>query len=198
MNIQNPSFPTTGAPGSPLLQAFEHAAATHDAVRITLDGTDFQVHGVGVMPQSRREVAWVSAADAQTDTTSVFVAALNQSFTSGIATAVARELDLRPAPGMPLASRSVQQALDMAQTGSRALSGVDFFTRLQFSAGANGLEFRQVCETLGRDHTAFTAAERQHIDTQMDQRFAQAQAQGVSPVGRELAEQWLRDALQPQ
>lgn len=179
-----------------MLEAFEQAAHKHDAVRITLDGAHWQVQGVGTMPQSRREVAWVSPDAAQSDTTSAFVQALGQSFSAGISAAVARQLDLQPAPGQALASRTVKLALDMAQTSRQALTGVDFLTRLQFSAAADGPEFRRVCESLALDAGALTAAERERIDAQLDERFAQAQASGASAVESDMAEQWLRQALQ--
>lgn len=195
LNIQSP-WTAVATATSPLLDAFRQAAQTHDAVRITLDGADWQVQGVGTMPQSRREVAWVSPDAAQPDTTSVFVQALEQSFSSGLSAAVARSLDLRPAPGQALSSRTVNQAVDMAQTGQQALSGVDFLTRLQFSAASNGPEFRRVCESLGQEAGAVTQERRQHIDAQMDARFAQAHASGASPVSGQQAEQWLRQALE--
>lgn len=194
MSIQNP-LPPPGANGTPLLDAFRQEASRHDAVHVTLDDSSWRVHGVGVMPQSRREVAWVSADEVPPDATSVFVQALQQSFSSGISQAVARALDLQPSPGQPLSSRTVTQALDMAETGHKALSGVDFFTRLQFSAVADGPQFRRVCASLERAGSSLLPAQREHIDRQLEQRFLEAQSRGASPVPPEVVEGWLKQAL---
>ena len=75
------------------------------------------------------------------------------------------------------------------------MSGVDFFTRLQFSAVADGAEFRRVCASLGRDTNSISVTERQRIDAQLDRSFEQARMQGTSPVGYDSAESWLLQAL---
>lgn len=195
LNISN--FPPgIEGPSTPkLLESFRQAARTSEAVSVTVDSTRWRVQGVGVMPHSQREVAWVDGGDARADTTSAFVHALASTFSSGITAAVARELELQPAPGRPLSSRTVTQALDMAETGQQAMSGVDFFTRLQFSAVADGAEFRRVCASLGRDTNSISVTERQRIDAQLDRSFEQARMQGTAPVGYDSAESWLLQAL---
>jgi len=175
---------------TPLLRAMADAAKTHEAVRVSLDGQDWQVHGVGEMPTSRREVAWVTP---DTDTTSVFVEALQQSFSEGVGDAVARALDLHPAPGKPLASRTIEQALVMAEVSQQALSGVNFLTRLQFSAVHDGADFRRISAATG--HTALSEQQRKQIDAELDLSFAKATREGSQTVAHEAVEEWLRAAL---
>jgi len=194
LSIENPSS-ASGPHAAPSLDAFRTAAEQHDAVSLTLDGERWRVQGTGVLPGSGLKVAWVRPENAQADTTSAFVQALGQSFAAGISRAVARELDLHPQPGQPLSSRTVTQAIDMAETGQRALNGVDFFTRLQFSAAKGGREFRRVCAEEGHATSKLSAADIQRIDQQLDQRFAQALSSGAVPVTYHDAERWLKEAL---
>jgi len=192
VSIEKNSFLPPNAIPIPSLDAFRQAAETHDAVLLSLDGETWKVLGIGTLPTSGRKVAWVENPEA--DTTSAFVQALNQSFSGGISRAVARELDLKASPGLPLASRTVIQALDMAQTGQKALAGVDFLTQLQFSATKNGSEFQRVLADVAPT-SALSASDREDIDRQLDRRFADAQAHGAGPVSPGNAEQWLKDAL---
>lgn len=195
MNIQNPTS-VSGSDATPSLQDFQTAASQHDAISLELDGEKWKVQGVGVMPGSGRTVAWVGPENEQTDTTSVFVQALGQSFSAGISRAVARELNLTPRPGQPLSSRDVTQAIDMAQTSQQALAGVDFLTRLQFSASKGGTEFKRVCAQENQDPKQLSPAALAHIDSQIDNQFQIAQAKGASPVSFADAERWLKAALQ--
>lgn len=196
MSIQPPVLPIGSSP-SALLESFRAAAQTHEAVRITLNGNSWDVQGVGNMPNSGREVAWVQASEGSTaDTASVFVQALQGSFSAGISQAVARELDLAPRPHQQsLSSRTVLQALDMAETGRQMLTGVDFLTQLHFSATNRGQGFVQTCTILGVDASGLSQSARAQIDTQMGQHFAQAQAAGQTPVSENQATQWLRGLL---
>lgn len=195
MNLQNLSS-TTGSQATPSLADFQTAANQHSNLSLELDGEKWQVRGVGVMPGSGRTVAWVGAESSQTDTTSVFVQALGQSFSAGIARAVARELHLEPNPGQPLSSRAVTHAIDMAQTSHQALAGVDFLTRLQFSASKGGSEFKRVCAQEGLDVAKLSSTTLAQIDRQMDSHFQIAQGKGAVPVLFTDAEKWLKAALQ--
>ena len=192
MTIQNNS-PALGN-ALPPLDAFSTAARSNESITLSLDGETWQVQGTGVLPGSGRQVAWVKPEDGQVDTTSAFVQALGQSFSAGISRAVARELDLSPAPGQALSSRKVEQAVDMAQHGQQALTGVDFFTRLQFSASSAGSEFKRISADMGVSGQ-LDSAQRARIDQQLDQKFAEAMAAGKSPVTYSDAERWLKEAL---
>lgn len=176
----------------PDLGRFEAAARGSESIYISVSGQSMQVLGTGTTPGGR-SVAWVAP---DVDTTRLFTEALEHSYGTGIATTVARELGLEPSPGKPLSSRTVAQALDMAQTSTQALSGVDFVTRLDCSAGMQGAGFTAACHDLGLDPAGLDPQRRQDIDQAMLLRFEQAAAQGRSPVAPGTAQAWLRELLQ--
>jgi len=190
MNI-NPSAPLSSHAG-PSLEHFEAAARDSAAVYISVSGQSMQVLGIGTSPGGR-SVAWV---EPDIDTTRLFTEALAHSYGPGITQVIARELGLEPSPGKPLSSRTVAQALDMAQTSSQALSGVDFATRLDHSANARGAGFLDACRALDIDPASLSPQRRQEIDAAMQIRFDQAAAQGQSPVTADTAQGWLRTLLQ--
>ena len=190
MNI-NPSVPLASQ-GSPSLAHFEAAAHDSEAVYISVSGQSMQVLGTGATPGGRN-VAWVAP---DIDTTRLFTDALANSYGNGITQTIVRELGLEPTPGKPLSSRTVSQALDMAQTSSQALSGVDFATQLDHSASARGAGFPTACRALTIDPASLSTQRRQEIDAAMQLRFEQASAQGQSPVMADTAQSWLRDLLQ--
>lgn len=171
-------------------EAFGAAAQAHADVRLSLNGEEWAVRGTGTMPGSGRQVAWV---DGGPDVTSVFVESLSRGFSRGIGNAVAREFDLQPSPGKPLSSRSVQDALAMAQTAQAPLAGVDFMTRLDLSAVGNGGGFRQVAQQAGVDPAGLSPARRQRIDAEMAGRFEAAAREG--PTALPVAAAWLTDLL---
>lgn len=195
MNIQNPSQ-ASGPQPAPSLDEFRNAAEQHEAISLSLDGEKWLINGTGVMPGSGRAVAWVRPENEQADTTSVFVQALGQSFPAGISRAVASELGLQPNPGQPLSSRTVTHAIDMAQTGQQALAGVDFFTRLQFSATKGGSEFERVCKQEGQSPSTLSQADKERIDRTLDDHFKLALSQRAVPVSYADAGKWLKEALQ--
>ncbi|MPN26955.1 hypothetical protein SDC9_174381 [bioreactor metagenome] len=122
--------------------------------------------------------------------------ALGQGFSSGISRAVARELGLTPAPGQSLSSRTVRQAIDMAETAQQAMSGVDFFTALSCSAAKNGPAFQRACQDLGVTASSLDMQAREQIDRSMERRFQSATQAGQSPVSMAAAEAWLRQELE--
>lgn len=134
-------------PSSPFvsLDAFAKAAESGQDVYVDIAGEKLQVLGMGATPGGR-SVAWVAP---NVDTTAMFAQALARSYGQGIASAVSRELGLEPNPGKPLSARTVALALDMAQTSSDALSGVDFLTRLALSAANGAPAFQQACADAG-------------------------------------------------
>jgi len=185
------SVPVTPHSG-PTLDAFAATAATGEAVYVSIDGQSMQVLGTGVTPGGR-SVTWVAP---DVDTVTMFTEALARTHGQGIAEVVARELGLQPSPGKPLSSRTVGLALEMAQTCSQAMSGVDFATRLEFSAASGGAGFQAACQALGIDPASVDAAQRQRIDEAMQLKFEQAEARGQAPVPPDTAQQWLRELLQ--
>ena len=193
MSIEHSSS-AFGPNQAPPLDAFRKEAEKHDAITLTLEGESWQVRGVGAMPDSGRQVAWVQSDNPEVDTTSEFVNALSRSFSAGISKAVTGLLDLQPSPGKPLSSRTVSEAIDMASTGAKAISGVDFFTRLQFSAASGGAEFQRVRNEMGLANK-LDMDDLKRVDSRLDQEFAKAQENGTSPITYLTAEGWLREAL---
>lgn len=190
MNITNRLSPAD-AIARPTLEAFQQAAKEGDWVHMSRDGTQWKVLATGTTP-SQRSVAWI---EPEADSTSAFVGALGQSFSSGIQASVVRELGLDPAPGKPLSSRTVMQAIDMAQTSRQTLLGVDFLTQLTMSAVNNASGFHGACQAMGLSGSAFDAQQREAIDAAMHKRFEAAAAQGQSPVPAQTAREWLREEL---
>lgn len=184
---------TSPSHAPPALEAFATAAKSSDVIYLSVSGQSLQVLGTGTSP-SGRSVAWV---DPDLDTARMFTDALGQHYGIGIAKAIARELELSPSPGRPLSSRTVAQALDMAQTASRVLAGVDFAVSLQCSAEASGGLFQAACRDLGIDPASLDQPQRQHIDATMHQRFEQAAQSGQGPVAPDVAMDWLRNLLHP-
>lgn len=175
----------------PPLEAFQSAAKEGAWVHVSRDGTQWKVLGSGTTP-SQRTVAWI---EPEADSTSAFVGALGQSFSQGIQASVVRELGLSPAPGKPLSSRTVMQAIDMARTSQQSLEGVDFLTQLTLNAVNNASGFQQACQGLGVAPHQLSAAQRDAIDAAMQQRFAIAAEQGQSPVSMTTAQSWLREEI---
>lgn len=190
MNITNRLSPAD-AIARPTLEAFQQAAKEGDWVHMSCDGTQWKVLATGTTP-SQRSVAWI---EPEADSTSAFVGALGQSFSSGIQASVVRELGLDPAPGKPLSSRTVMHAIDMAQTSRQTLLGVDFLTQLTMSAVNNASGFHGACQAMGLSGSAFDAQQREAIDAAMQKRFEAAAAQGQSPVPAQTAREWLREEL---
>ncbi|HZY20525.1 MAG TPA: hypothetical protein VFE82_18795 [Ramlibacter sp.] len=190
-----PIQPSSGAPaGLPPASAFGEAAQRAPEVRVSVDGQEYRVLAQGQLSGEKgaRSVAWIQG---DVDTTSVFVQALQQSYGGALSTAVARELGLDPAPGKPLASRLVQQALDMGQTGQKALAGVDFLTFIEHSATTGGGAYRRLLADAGIDPKSVSPAHKQQIDDGLRAQFAAAAAAGASPVPASTASDWLRSRI---
>lgn len=186
--------PLRGGP-SPLLEAFRESAGQGETVHVQVDGQELKVLAQGELHGSQggaRSVAWVQG---EVDTTSMFVEALSQSYGSSLSGALARELGLEPAPGKPLSSRQVTQALEMAETGRQALSGVDFLTALQHSAKAQGPGWQAVLTELGIAPDSLSVEQRTQVDERMEARFATAQVRGQSPVPVETVRGWLKEEI---
>lgn len=191
--ISNPLSPSvaTGIASPPALETFQKAAQQGEWLHVSQDGAEWRVKATGSTP-SQRSVAWV---EPHTDTTSTFVAALGQSFSRGIQSAVAHELGLQPAPGRALAGRTVLQAIDMAQTSQTAMQGVDFLTRLNVSAVHGSAAFIEACRHAGIAPETVGQEQRALLDARMGQRFEAAQDQRQGPVLEAVAGGWLRQEL---
>ena len=119
---------TGGAAFQPLsVDDFRREAAIGESVQVQVDGAEFKLVAMGKTP-SGRSVAWVEGCG---DTTKVFVEALEGAYGGRLSKAVAAELGLQPTPGQSLSSRTVREALDMAETANVALSGVRYGQQLQ-------------------------------------------------------------------
>lgn len=188
MTIDSVSRPT---PGSPQLDAFTQAAQGGGDVYISVAGEQLQVLGTGTTPGGR-SVAWVAP---DVDTVSMFSEALARTYGNGIASAVSRELGLTASPGKPLSARTIELAVDMAQTSRQALDGVDFATRLACSASTGSTVFLSACAQAGIDPAGVDAQKRQAIDVAMQQRFDHAAGTGQSPVSLGTARTWLSAVL---
>lgn len=189
MNVSNPL--SADAIARPSLDAFQQAAREGDWVHVSPDGTQWKVLGTGSTP-TQRSVAWI---EPEADATSAFVGALGHSFSQGIQASVVRELGLGPAPGKLLSSRTVMQAIDMAQTSRQSLQGVDFLTQLTLSAVGQSKAFNEACRTHGIAAPAVSSAQREAIDAAMQQRFEAAEREGRSPVAIRTAREWLDEAI---
>lgn len=121
MTISNLPPSATNSPYAPSVDDFRQSATRGEAVQVQVDGQSFKVIATGQTP-SARSVAWVSGQD----TTRMFVAALENAVGPALSEAIASELGLQPAPGKPLASRTVERALAMADTANTALEGVRY------------------------------------------------------------------------
>lgn len=188
MTIDSVSRPV---PGYPQLDAFTQAAQGGGDVFISVAGDQLRVLGTGATPGGR-SVAWVAP---DVDTSSMFAQALANTYGNGIASAVSRELGLAANPGKPLSSRTIEQAVDMAQASRQALEGVDFATRLACSASAGSSIFMAACNQAGIDPASLDAQQRRTLDADMQQRFDQAAASGQSPVSLDTARTWLSQLL---
>jgi len=152
-----------------------------------------ELHRAGPGPTaSGRSVAWVQG---DTDTTRMFLDAMSQSFGGAVSQAIARELGLEPAPGKPLASRLIEQALDMAQTSQRALGGVDFLTLMDHSAQVGSASFRASCAELGIPPQQVGPEQRHQIDQWVRQQADAAVSQGQSPLSPPQVQGWLQEAI---
>lgn len=178
------------------IEAFRQGAAQAEELQaMVVDGHTFKILSVGQMPtNSQRSVAWVQG---DVDTTALFMQAFSASFGGRLSAAVSQELGLAPAPGKPLASRVVTQALDMAQTGQQAFAGVDFSTQLAHSASAGSAVFNSLAAAQGIPPGVLSKAICSQIDSSMRQRFEAAASAGESPVSAAIAANWLRAELTP-
>jgi len=180
------------------LEKFAEAAARAEqgeGLTVVLDGETLALKAVGRLP-SQREVGWVRTDGAEPpDTVRVFLEQLQASFGGGITTSVARELGLDPAPGKPLEARTIARAIDMANTAQTAYSGVNFLSRMAFSAQAPGPQFEAVSESLGVKADSLTAEQRGAIDAAFGRAFEAAASGDTAAVDFERAAELMRAAI---
>lgn len=98
-------------------------------------------------------------------------------------------------PGRAQAPDSAQRTQQALQEAARALAGVDYLTQLELSAVYRGPGFKAVAQGLGLSPHALDPSTRDQIDARMGLRFAEAAANGGSPVDRQVASQWLHYEL---
>ena len=184
--------PIQRPPAGQILDAFREAGQKGEDVRVSVDGQDFKVIAQGQFTSSggqSRSVAWVQD---NVDTTGIFLQARAQAYGPRISQEISNTLGLESSPGKTLASRSITQALDMAQVGQQALTGIDFMTQLD---RAGGRAFQRVVGEMQLDPRAIDSGTRQWIDEQMKQGFDAALAEGKSPVSPETATSWLKQLI---
>ena len=173
------------------LSSFRDSATKGENLRVVHDGSLWKVEACGTAVTERSG----ATEKPETDTTSAFIEALGKAFSRGIQDAVVRELELIPQPGQPLESRTVLRAIAMAEASQQAMEGVDFMTRLMFSAASQSAGFIDACVAIGLSPAAVSAEQRKSVDACMQERFAQAAHLGEFPVAPALAQQWLRAEL---
>lgn len=110
---------------TPLLELFSQAAMRGPWVllRVGENGVEVCSTHSGVAGGRRQPRS-------RLDTTSAFLAALGDRYGAELEHAVSELLELRSAPGRPLRSRHVEQALAMTRHAATALDGVRFAARL--------------------------------------------------------------------
>lgn len=191
------------SPDNPSISLDRFAEAAEQATRggqdgqltIVLDGEALQIRAVGRLP-SQREVGWVRTGEGPPpDALRMFLEQLQASFGSGISASVARELGLEPAPGKPLDARQVTRAIDMASTAQAAYSGINFLSRMAFSAQAPGPQFEALCESAGTRAGDLTAAQREAIDAAFGRAFAAASNGDTVAVDHAQAAELMRAAI---
>ncbi len=85
----------------------------------------------------------------------------------------------------------------IARRTHSVLAGLDFMSRLAFSAQHLGRSFLAACARQGIDPGQLDAAARQRIDAAMAQRFAAAVDLPGGEVPQEVAARWLQELLGP-
>ena len=192
----NPPNPDPQAPRSdgPLLDAFQREAQLGPAVVAYTAAEGPVVQAVGQL-SSGREVAWLGPT---VDTTHEFLDAIGHRFGAAASARVRSELGLQPAPGRPLASRLIDPALAIARRTQSVLAGIDFMTRMAYSAQLSGRCFLAACRELDLDPARLDGPTRQRIDAAMAQRFAAAVDLPGNEVPQETAVKWLTDLLREQ
>lgn len=173
------------------LKTFSDVASAGGALQVSHNGSDWTI---GLSDEYPLEPGG-SRAESDVDTTSIFIEVLGKTYSRGIQETVVRELGLQANPGQPLQLRLVRQAIAMAEVSQQALQGVDFMTRLTFSAAAHAVGFVDTCRSLGVSPDTFSAPQRTAIDASLLQRFVTAASQRQSPVAPGGARQWLHAEL---
>lgn len=178
-----------------ILERFSDTSARGEAMVVSVDGTDFKVMAIGQLSAASgvtRSVAWVQS---DSDTTSIFLTAMSQSYGVNVSRAIANQLGLNPSPGKPLESRLVQKALEMATVSHIALGGVDFLTMLGHSAAAGGRDYLDVSAALNIDPKSIDADTRLWLDSQMKLRIENAHSNGQYHIQPAIASEWLKTLM---
>lgn len=104
------------------LDEFRRLVKLEEDAHIEIRGASLVLVATG-QTSTGRSVAWVEPSG---DVVSAFVAAIADVYGNRLSQIVADEIGLRPGEGRPLSSRTVMQALTMAETVSLVLDGVRF------------------------------------------------------------------------
>ena len=180
----------------PSISAFKRAAQEGVMVEIFIDGSTFDVRARGHLNThggSDHSVDWVTPQ--HQDTTHFFLQALKKNYGDKLSAITSRELAIESTHGKPLASRIVINALNMAETSSTALCGVDYFTRLEHSAEFGGSAYRKALIELKIEAPLIREDQKKSIDKVMLEKFNQEAAAGRSPIASIVVKNWLLEEL---
>ncbi|MFC4160031.1 hypothetical protein [Chitinimonas lacunae] len=179
------------------LDAFRQAATQGESVSVSMTPDGPRVLAQGQTP-SGRQVAWIEPDSVATDTTQIFLQALQNGYGSRIGQAVARELGLSSAPSKPLSARQVEQAIEMATASQSAFSGLNFMSRTMLSASSLSGEFRQLCQQLKIDPSKLDSKVLAQIDADFQQRFDAASQGDLEHIDLVTARPLMLAAIQAQ
>ena len=97
--------------------------------------------------------------------------------------------------GLQGAGETEAGRLEVIRMTRQVLEGVDFMTRLSYSAIYGGPDFKRIASNLGIDPMALDSSTRQSIDVNVHQQFLRATESGDTPTRESTAEKWLKEAL---
>lgn len=176
---------------TPNLDQFVETARTADQVAVAVDGHEWAVVGWGRTPSGRE----VAALDPSLDSTALLLRALTDRFGPVATQSAARALGLGPAPGQPIATRVIEQAVDASEAARSALNGVDFVTQVSASAVNHGRLFGEFCRQFGLSEASLTDEQRRAIDEDVSRHITTAQESGHQPVTVDEVRSWVFAAL---
>lgn len=180
------------------LDAFRRLEGQEGEVRIVggQDG-DPRVIASGRTPGGR-EVSWVrpdGPGSLENEVVGRFLDAISNEFGARITRNIARELGLEPATGK-LDTRTVEQAVRMAENQRDVFSGANFFLEVHCSAKAASPAFRNALAELGGPAAeALDSTQREDIDARFRAALSQASAQNREPLAPADGERILREVL---
>lgn len=182
------------------LESFLDAAASGDYVGIGEGLNGPAVIALGKAPNGA-QVAWIDTSKAgslpreMADATAMFLDALEQSYGRHISEIVKNGLRLNDHAGRPLASPLVKRAVELAKASQSLYAGMNFMSRIHFSATRGGAEFARACAKHGTSAQELGPGRRAYADYLFDQSFQSASRGDTVYVPPEKARQLFEDAV---